>query len=382
MAVRKRGSAWQADVSWNGQRLRRAFETKSEARQWHDETLARLERGLPVEGPNGERHVLTLSELCEEVIEKHWKVERPRSARMAETNARDIVALIGGDRDPSNIPVSAIDNAKKQLAERGNSNATINRKLAALSKILRWGYQRGYVKHLPVIERKSENNTRVRFLTPDEEALVLRRLEFLGFADLLDLVKVLIDTGMRLGEALQLEWRDVGKDMIHVWENKANHPRSIPMTERVRQVLDQRGQSGREGRVFATLTSRRVHRQWDQLRLSLGWEQDEQFVPHCLRHTFCSRLVQAGVSLVEVQRLAGHKTLAMTLRYSHLAPDSKVAAIRQMEGRFVVASCGQNPHTSADDRTSCGRISTDAVSSMSHVTSCDIVTQNDVTLAN
>jgi len=88
------------------------------------------------------------------------------------------------------------------------------------------------------------------------------------------------------------------------------------------------------------------------------------------------------VSLVEVQRLAGHKTLAMTLRYSHLAPDSKVAAIRQMEGRFVVASCGQNPHTSADDRTSCGRISTDAVSSMSHVTSCDIVTQNDVTLAN
>ena len=49
------------------------------------------------------------------------------------------------------------------------------------------------------------------------------------------------------------------------------------------------------------------------------------FTWHCLRHTFASRLVMAGVDLRTVQNLMGHKTIAMTVRYSHLAPTHTLA---------------------------------------------------------
>jgi integrase len=51
------------------------------------------------------------------------------------------------------------------------------------------------------------------------------------------------------------------------------------------------------------------------------------FVFHSLRHTFASHLVMAGVDLTTVSRLLGHKSLTMTLRYSHLAPNHLVSAV-------------------------------------------------------
>ena len=51
------------------------------------------------------------------------------------------------------------------------------------------------------------------------------------------------------------------------------------------------------------------------------------FTWYCLRHTFASRLVMAGVDLRTVAELMGHKTIQMTMRYAHLAPAHKLAAV-------------------------------------------------------
>jgi integrase len=57
----------------------------------------------------------------------------------------------------------------------------------------------------------------------------------------------------------------------------------------------------------------------------------ESFTWHCLRHTFASRLVMAGVDIRTVQELLGHKTIAMTVRYSHLAPKHTLAAVERLD---------------------------------------------------
>ncbi len=51
-----------------------------------------------------------------------------------------------------------------------------------------------------------------------------------------------------------------------------------------------------------------------------------------LPHTFCSRLAMAGVNLKTIQTLAGHRTIAMTARYAHLAPSSLHAAVETITG--------------------------------------------------
>lgn len=60
----------------------------------------------------------------------------------------------------------------------------------------------------------------------------------------------------------------------------------------------------------------------------------DNFPWHCLRHTFASRLVMAGVDLRAVRELTGHRTIQMTCRYAHLAPQHMLAAVKRL-ARFA-----------------------------------------------
>ena len=58
---------------------------------------------------------------------------------------------------------------------------------------------------------------------------------------------------------------------------------------------------------------------WNDAKAEIGLGSDPQVVPHILRHTCASRLVQGGIDLRRVQTWLGHQTLHMTMRYAHLA---------------------------------------------------------------
>ncbi len=88
-----------------------------------------------------------------------------------------------------------------------------------------------------------------------------------------------------------------------------------------------------DGRIFQSKHGR-------DLNDSRAWFDrvvDDAEVPnftwHALRHTFISRLVMAGVDLRTAQELAGHKTISMTVRYAHLAPEHNQAAIEKLDPR-------------------------------------------------
>jgi site-specific recombinase XerD len=282
----------------------------------------------------------------ERTRERYWKGSK--SEHTAVHNAQMVVNILGPTRSPASIGTAQVEGLIGELRSRRLSDATINRKLASLSKMLRHGSNLGIIPKVPFIGRLRESQGRIRWLSQEEEAAVLARLVFLGRLDLRDLVILLIDTGARLGEivgnikAQPITWRDIDFEApaIRFWDTKNGASRSVPLTDRAVAILRSRRQSCplNQEAVFWNLDHWMAEKQWAHLRTSLQMDHDPQFVLHMLRHTFCSRLVQRGISIQVVQQLAGHKSLSVTLRYAHLHQSNLVEAIRGQQPQLTPMS--------------------------------------------
>ncbi|NEQ55847.1 MAG: site-specific integrase [Leptolyngbya sp. SIO3F4] len=211
-----------------------------------------------------------------------------------------------------------VDRLISYYREKGNSNATINRKLAALYKILRKAERSGLITRLPSYVRLPEKNARVRFLTREEEHSLLLKLAERD-ATFKNLCVFLIDTGARVGEALGLKHGDMHDGRATFWITKSGRSRTVPLTDRVVDALAD--QATQPGGPFHGIAYQKFLYHWNAVKREIGLKDDAQFVPHMLRHTCASRLVQAGIDLRRVQAFLGHQTIQMTLRYAHLATD-------------------------------------------------------------
>jgi integrase len=216
----------------------------------------------------------------------------------------------------STFDQSTLDDLVGKLRERGNSNATINRKMAALSKLLRKASQMGDIHSLPEFRRQKERAGRIRFLEHDEEDRLFGAIRA-RCEDSYRLSLFLVDSGCRLGEALGLIWNDIQEHRVSFWITKSGRSRTIPMTIRAEEAVSIDA-AGRKG-PFSMLTGVRYRTIWNEAKAEVGLGNDAQVVPHILRHTCASRLVQGGIDIRRVQMWLGHQTLQMTMRYAHLA---------------------------------------------------------------
>ena len=220
------------------------------------------------------------------------------------------------------------------LRKRGNSNATINRKLAALSKLLRKAHRMGDIPALPEFQRLKEKAGRIRFLEPDEEtrlfAAIFEKSDLYG-----RLCVFLIDTGARLGEGIGLHWQDIRQDRVTFWLTKNGRSRSVPLTERAIAALRASDRSRRG--PFTSIVQAKFRAAWNEAKQEVGLGADPDIVPHILRHTCASRLVQGGIDIRRVQTWLGHQTLQMTMRYAHLASGDLDICVPILER----AACGE-----------------------------------------
>jgi integrase len=273
---------------------------------------------------------LTLQQAIDRVTRRYWR--GTRSETKTASVAKHVEELIGPEAPLDEIDETTLDEFVDLLQDLGNRPGTINRKLSALQKVLRWAYERRYIDRMPKIERIPETNGRIRWLSDVEEQRLFDHAERLRVpGNIQALWQFLLYTGLRLSEALNLEWEDADLEnrKVYLWETKANNPRTVPLCRKAREALE-RVREKPDG-PFSDLYNRKVNRQWDRVRKAMGLEGDEQFVLHALRHTFCTRLVQNGADLYRVQKLAGHKDVKMTQRYAHLRQDDLAEAVQLLD---------------------------------------------------
>ena len=218
-----------------------------------------------------------------------------------------------------NRPAEAINpqELERWLVDEADENdwapATINRHKALFSLTFRIGVENGKIKYNParLVKRRREENARVRWLLPEEEKR-LRSIIVVRWADHLPELDIALHTGMRRSEQYSLTWAGVDflNRVVTVRPTKNGEVRHIKLNQialRAFQTLYARTKG--DGYVFTNSRFERLvnSRHWFEPVVAQAGVSD--FTWHCLRHTFASRLVMAGVDLRTVQQLMGHKTI-------------------------------------------------------------------------
>ena len=145
------------------------------------------------------------------------------------------------------------------------------------------------------------------------------------------LVTVALYAGPRRGELLQLRWSNVdfGLNLINFTETKTNRDRAVPMEPIVREALLELSQQ--HGSAEYVFTNPDTGTRYADVKKSFSASCQEagitNFTFHDLRHTFGTRLADAGVDVVKIKELMGHASIVTTMRYIHATDQGKRGAI-------------------------------------------------------
>ena len=332
MSIRKRGDSWAVDLtSPAGSRYRRSFQTKEAATRWELETKLAFGAGLstpPRMQTSSAPPPVTLEELVERTRTRYWK--DAKSLNTIESNIKTLIDFFGPAYAIIRLDEDAVQAYAQHLETAHRlTDATINRKLAVLSRILRHAFRRGWLVERVEIPRKKEVNVRISYYNTAERLEITSTLKELEMPEYADLFTFLCDTGLRIQEALSLEWEDCTNGRVTVWNHKGVRPGGVPLTAEAQRILTRR-ESVADGTPgpWSNMTNNKTRYAWKRLRKASG-RQD--WLWHTTRHTFCSRLAMAGVPLVTIRDLARHSDVQTTLRYTHLAPKNYEDAIGIME---------------------------------------------------
>jgi integrase len=255
----------------------------------------------------------TLKELTRVAIEPLW---RGKSYYRTVVANLDEAIKIMGDPLLSSIDTDMVAEYAYIMTEKVKPS-TVNRKLSNLHTILKYAYDREWIDRMPKMPWMKEDNERIRWLSKEEEAQLLALLPqpYSAFCE------ILIHTGMRRGELLNLKSEDVDGNYARLWKTKTKKARSVPLSDRAKELINQY--------VPFNIELNHLRSAWLKAKKEMGLEDDPHFVMHTLRHTTATRMLDTTGNIAVVQRMLGHAKIATTMRYAHVSDDALLNAVRQ-----------------------------------------------------
>jgi integrase len=267
-----------------------------------------------------------------EVVEYYstW-AERQPGFRTSKKYIMPQLRVFFGPSPLKHVSTRIVEEYQSKLLAEGKLLSTANRHLAALkhmfTKAVEWDMvDEGTLKRIRRVKLLPENNERLRYLMKEECQALIQACS----PHLTPIVITALNTGMRKDEILSLEWErhvDLTHGVILLDKTKNRHQHGIPINLTLRSTLQNLVRRIDSPYVFTGTTGKRFHDVKRAFHSAYRRAEIKNFTFHDLRHTFVSHLVMAGVDLLTVKELLGHKSLKMTLRYAHLSPSHKAKAL-------------------------------------------------------
>lgn len=296
----------------------KTFSTRKNAEEWARKTESEMERGVFVCTREAENTTLgeALARYAVEISadKKGAAQERLRiEAWLRHPLAQQSLASIRG--------AELAKYRDGRLAD-GKSSNTVRLELAIISHLFsiarkEWGME-SLANPVQSIRLPRTSKARDRRLRGNEEERLLDACRKSRSAQLEKIAVVAIETGMRLGELLSLEWEniDLRNRVAHLPETKNGSPRDVPLSTRAVEVLRLLPRNIKDGRVF--FEWKRADSIGNLWRRALKRADIEGLRFHDLRHEATSRFFEKDLNIMEVAAITGHKNLGMLKRYTHL----------------------------------------------------------------
>jgi len=329
MGIYKRGENWFIDYYVNGKRKREKIGP--------DKRLAKnilRKRKVQI----AENRFLDIKKKPKVLFENMAKVyldyarTNKKSYKSDELHLKQLATFFGGKYLYQINPLM-IEQYKKARREKV-SKATVNRELATMKHMFNKAIQWKKANKNPVREVNlfREDNRRLRYL----EKWEIKALMEVCSDHLRPIVITALNTGLRKSKILNLKWEDINfeQEIIFVKETKSGESLEIPMNGLLVKTLKSIKRNPKSPYVFCNKEGKPYGAVRTSFHHALRKAGISNFRFHDLRHTFASHLVMAGVDLVTVKELLGHKSIEMTLRYAHLSPHHKRWAVETLTSQM------------------------------------------------
>ncbi len=317
MTVRKDGKTWTADFYEDGRTGRRirkkGFLTKSAAQRYELDFFAALKNtGRPMDD--------RLADLVNVWQELHGCTLKDNKYRLSRT-----LALVERMGNPRVSEFNALAWARYRQSRLKDVTAhTINHEQRYLSavfaELIRLGAWHGE-NPLANVRQIKTDQTELSFLTLPQIQELLEGCRKSMNTHTYPVALVCVATGCRWDEAESLERKAVYGGKAHFHRTKNRQSRSVPIPPDVEALVLKLGMPG-NGRLF--MSCRAAFRGAYE---RCGFNTPGQLT-HILRHSFASHYMMAGGDILGLQRILGHASITMTMRYAHMSPDHLESALR------------------------------------------------------
>lgn len=312
MTLKKRNGVWQIDLTVPGMpRYRESTHTRDEtiARVKHADAERMLALGHDV--VHGRKVQRTLAEAFDRANREHWRGHK--SIDSVRAHQAIILRALPGTTALAHV-AGKLDELLKAL-HVGREDATVNRILQTLRTTLNLCVEWDWLAKAPKLPRYKEPAGRIRVYTSEEMATIYEFFEP-SRPDMGKLVRLLLATGLRLGEALDRPNLDVGNRSLTVWDTKTATQRVPGRTVPLSSETEDLALWWKAG-VSELRTKDQVEWSWRVMR-GACFPTDRTVIIHALRHTCCTRLIQGRMPIAKVMLWMGHRDIHTTLRYTHL----------------------------------------------------------------